>query len=45
MSDERLAAPVSGNEGKQAVLDLIPLAGAGLQVADSDGNPEFVGLP
>jgi hypothetical protein len=33
MADERFAAPVSGDEGKQAVLDLVPLAGAGRQVA------------
>jgi len=28
MADQRLAAPVSGDERKQAVLDLVPLCAA-----------------
>jgi hypothetical protein len=39
MADQRLAAPISGDERKQAVLDLVPLAGAGRQVAHGDGIP------
>ena len=38
MADERFAAPVSGDEREQAMLDLVPLAGAGRQVADRDGE-------
>ena len=38
-----LAAPVDGDERKQAMLDLVPLAGAGRQMADRDGKLEFVG--
>src|SRR5271168_133311 len=33
---ERLAAPVHGDEAEQAVLDSIPLAGAGREMADSE---------
>src|SRR6202167_5132706 len=43
MADERLAAPVSGNEREEAMLDLVPLAGAGRQVTHGDGNAELVG--
>jgi hypothetical protein len=43
MADERLAAPVSGNEREEAMLDLVPLAGAGWQVTHGDGNAELVG--
>src|ERR1700736_5313014 len=42
VADERLAAPVLGNEREEAVLDLVPLAGAGRQMADGDGEIEFV---
>ena len=43
MADQRLAAPVLGDEGEQAVLDAVPFAGAGRQMADGDRHPEFVG--
>ena len=43
MADERFAAPVAGDEREQAMLDLVPLAGAGGQVTHRDGNAEFVG--
>jgi hypothetical protein len=29
MADQRLSAPVAGDEGEQAMLDLVPFAGAG----------------
>src|ERR1700730_7242245 len=35
MADKRLTAPVAGDEREQAVLDLVPLAGAGRQVTDA----------
>ena len=43
VADERLAAPVLGDEREEAMLDLVPLAGAGRQMADRDGDVEFVG--
>ena len=43
MADERFAAPVLRDEREQAVLDLVPLAGAGRQMTDGDGNAELVG--
>ena len=43
MADERFAAPVAGDEREQAMLDLVPLAGAGRQVTYGDGNAELVG--
>jgi hypothetical protein len=39
----RLAAPVLGDKGEQAVLYLVPLAGARRQMGDRDGDSEFVG--
>ena len=42
MADERFAAPVLGDEREEAVLDLVPLAGTRRQVADSDGEIEFI---
>ena len=41
--EQRLAAPVLGDEGEQAVLDAVPLAGARRQVRDGDGQPGLVG--
>ena len=38
-----LAAPVDGDERKQAMLDLVPLAGARRQVTHGNRNAEFVG--
>ena len=40
---QRLAPPVDGDERKKTMLDLVPLAGARRQVANSDGEFEFVG--
>src|SRR3981189_3542111 len=42
-ADEGFAAPVSGDEQEEAMLDLVPFAGAGRQVTHGDGNAEFVG--
>ena len=42
MADERFAAPVLGDECEQAMLDLVPFAGAGGQVADRDGNADLI---
>src|SRR5712691_2759709 len=33
-----LSAPIEGDEGKEAMFDLVPLAGPGRQMANSDGN-------
>ena len=33
VADQRLAAPVLGDEGEQTVLDPVPFAGAGRQMA------------
>jgi hypothetical protein len=43
MCQQRLAAPVLGNEREQSMLDAVPLAGAGRQVGDSDRQPGLVG--
>src|ERR1700738_2756203 len=43
MADEWLGAPVLADEGEEAVLDLVPLAGAGRQVADRNAEVELVG--
>ena len=43
VADQRLAAPVLGDEGEQAVLDLVPFAGAGREVADGHGQAGLVG--
>src|SRR5260370_28173901 len=42
MADERFAAPVAGDEREEAMLDLVPLAGARRQVTHGDGHAEFV---
>src|SRR5438309_6519259 len=36
VADERLAAPVLGDVGKEAMLDAVPFAGAGRQMGDGD---------
>ena len=41
--DKRLAAPVAADEAEQSVLDLVPFAGAGREVADADREMCFVG--
>ena len=39
---ERLAAPVGPDEAEQSVLDPVPLARTGREVADGDRDPEEV---
>ena len=43
--DERLAPPVHRDEREQPVLDLVPLRGAGREVADLDLKLGLVGEP
>ena len=43
IADQRLGTPVHADEREQAMLDLVPFAGAGWQMMDSDLNAEFVG--
>ena len=43
VADQRLAAPVLGDEQEEPMLDLVPLAGSGRQMADGDLQIEFVG--
>src|SRR5271165_2102392 len=43
MADQRLASPVLRDEGKQPMLDLVPLAGSRREVTDRDLQPGFVG--
>src|SRR3954463_5695006 len=43
MARERVAAPILGDVAEQAVLDLVPLRGAGRIVADRDRQPGLVG--
>lgn len=43
VADERSTAPVLGDEREQAMLDPVLFAGAGREVADRDGDAEFVG--
>src|SRR6516162_3830840 len=42
ITDEGLGTPVLADEGEQPVLDFVPLAGAGRQVADRDVETELV---
>src|SRR3984893_10907531 len=42
IADEWLGAPVLADKGKEAVFDLVPLAGAGRQGADHDVEAEIV---
>ena len=42
-ADQRLAAPVLGDEGEEPMLDTVPFAGAGWVVSDGDGQSGFVG--
>jgi len=39
---ERLPAPVHRNVGKQAMFDLVPLARAGREMTDRDGQPQAI---
>ena len=43
VADERFAAPVLGDVGKEAVLDAVPFAGAGRQMGDGYNEAGFVG--
>src|SRR5258705_3721006 len=43
IADEWLGTPVLADEGEEAGLDLVPLAGAGRQVADRHVEVELVG--
>jgi hypothetical protein len=43
VADQRLGAPVHGDEGKQLVLDAVPFTGAGWQMVHGDGDPKFIG--
>src|SRR5712691_6349328 len=43
VGEERLATPILRDVGKEAVLDLVPLAGARRQVGDGDGQAGLVG--
>ena len=43
IADEWFGAPVLADEGEEPVLDFVPLAGAGRQMADHDSEVEFVG--
>jgi hypothetical protein len=42
--DQRLGAPVLADEREQAVLDLVPLAGAKREMAEHDVNSDVVGV-
>ena len=42
VTDQRLPAPVLGNERKHAVLDLVPFARSWWKVTDGDRKSEFV---
>ena len=43
MTHERFAAPVLTDKGKQSMLDLVPLAGTGRQMANRYLQTGFVG--
>jgi hypothetical protein len=45
VSDQWLAAPVHGDEGEQAMLDFIPLAGPGRQMGHCDFQAGLIGKP
>ena len=42
VADQRLAAPVLGDVAEHAMLDLVPFAGAGREVAHRDAQPQRV---
>nr|WP_239992150.1 hypothetical protein [Rhodopila globiformis] len=42
VTDQRVGAPVHADAGEQAMLDLVPCAGARRQVADLDGDARSV---
>jgi len=43
VADERSATPVLGDVGEETMLDPVPFAGAGRQMADGDVDIEFGG--
>ncbi len=43
VADERLAAPVLTDPGKEAMLNLVPFARSWRQVADGDRQAGFIG--
>jgi hypothetical protein len=43
MADERLAAPVLGEEREQPALDLVQSSGGGRQMTAGDGEAKLVG--
>jgi len=43
VAHQRLTAPILSDERKQAMFDLVPLAGARWQMTHGDGNAEFIG--
>jgi len=43
VTDERLSPPVLADEGKQPMLDLVPLTRAGWQMADRDRYAKLLG--
>jgi hypothetical protein len=43
VADERFGPPVLADEGEEAVLDFVPLAGARRQMVDVDPKPDLVG--
>ena len=43
IADEGLGSPVLADEGEEAVLDFVPLAGARWQVADHNVEAELIG--
>ena len=43
ITDERRGTPILADTGEKPVLDFVPLAGAGGQVADRDLDAELVG--
>src|SRR5687768_830211 len=45
VADQRLAPPVLGDVREQPMLDLVPLAGAGWQMADAQLEARRVGEP
>ena len=44
VTDERLPPPVLADKGKQAVFDLVPLAGSRRQMTDRNPQTGLVGL-
>src|SRR5580692_5444252 len=43
MTHQRFAPPVLGNKAKQAMLDLVPFAGSGWKMADTQAQIQVIG--